>query len=97
MSSYVDGSLVVQVTKSGVRMFEYDMTLGIYSKVGEEWNPSHEYFKWGDREIVAASLNASQFVVGLSGGKLVLMNATGTSFNVLKRVLFCFTTAFFHI
>lgn len=73
-SIYVDSSLVVQVTKSGVGLFEYDMALGEYVKVGDRWTPSKEGTGWTGREIVAADVNSSQFIVALSGCRLVLLN-----------------------
>ena len=71
-STYGDGTLVVQATKSGLRMYEYDMSLGNHIKVGKDWIPTHE--------IVAASLNDSQYVMGLSGGRLVLLNSRQKDF-----------------
>jgi DNA damage-binding protein 1 len=36
---YVDSSLVVQVTKTGVWLVEYEMALGQYTKAGDGWVP----------------------------------------------------------
>lgn len=80
-SGYLNSSLVVQVTRSGVGLFNYDMTLGEYTKIAK-WMPA-EKVEWRGRSIVAASVNASQFVVGLNGGTLVLLNLSGKdSFNL---------------
>ncbi|KAF7975350.1 hypothetical protein HWV62_9805 [Athelia sp. TMB] len=77
-STYNDGTLVVQATKSGLRMYEYDMGLGSYIKVGKDWIPN--------QEIVAASLNNSQYVLGLSGGRLVLFNSNQKDLNELLSI-----------
>lgn len=75
-SIYVNSSLVVQVTKQGMRLAEYDMALGQYTKVGDGWTPEivQGGYGWDGREVVAASVNASQFVLALNGARLVLMN-----------------------
>ncbi|OBZ68977.1 DNA damage-binding protein 1 [Grifola frondosa] len=72
-SSYVDSSLVVQVTPEGVKLLEYDPALRLFSSV-DEWSPEKHNPLWAGREIVAAGVNPSQFVLGLSGGRLVLLN-----------------------
>lgn len=54
-------------------MFEYDLTLKqTYKKVGEGWFPNQH-----GQEIVAASFNGTQFLLALSGGKLVLLTSLG--------------------
>jgi DNA damage-binding protein 1 len=75
-SVYIDSSLVVQVTKQGIRLVEYDMALGEYTKVGDGWTPGMVQggYGWDGREVVAAGVNASQFVLALNGARLVLLN-----------------------
>ncbi|KAI0917003.1 hypothetical protein AcV5_007593 [Taiwanofungus camphoratus] len=81
ISSYVDSSLIAQVTSEKVRLVEYDAALGLFSPMGDDWDPN----KLMGRSIVAASVNASQFVLGLSGGRLALLNlGENTQFKVLK-------------
>ncbi|OSD07132.1 hypothetical protein PYCCODRAFT_1449240 [Trametes coccinea BRFM310] len=85
-SSYVDSPLVVQITSEGVQLLEYDATLSNFSAVGQGWFPK----KLGDtglagKEIVGAAMSPSQFVVGLSGGRLVLLNlGTNDALQLLK-------------
>jgi DNA damage-binding protein 1 len=73
---YIDSSLVVQVTKNGAVLVEYDMALGEYTKVGDRWEPGGvgRGTGWSGRTVVAAAVNASQIVVALSGARLVLLN-----------------------
>ncbi|EPQ54734.1 hypothetical protein GLOTRDRAFT_116530 [Gloeophyllum trabeum ATCC 11539] len=71
-SSYSDSPLVVQVTPGKVILSEFDQALGTFSRTGEEWVPQSLKERHG--EIVAASVNASQVVLGLSGGRLVVLN-----------------------
>ncbi|OCH88473.1 hypothetical protein OBBRIDRAFT_780096 [Obba rivulosa] len=73
-SSYVDSSLVVQVTPGKITLLEYDAALGLFSSVGDGWDPKSQGALGGGRHIVAADANASQIVVGLSGGRLCLLN-----------------------
>ncbi|KAI8986077.1 CPSF A subunit region-domain-containing protein [Trametes punicea] len=75
ISSYVDSSLVVQSTPEGVHLVEYDAALHTFSAVGQGWDPkkSSETGLVG-KEVVAAAMSPSQFVVGLSGGRLALLN-----------------------
>lgn len=73
-STYTDSSFVVQVTKSGVGLFEYDTALGEYSARGQRWTPEKQGDGWSGREIVAADVNPSQFVVALKGGRLAILN-----------------------
>lgn len=74
-SKYVDSSLIVQVTPKGVNLVEYDDALNTFTRVGSGWflqeqdNPA-----WKSREIVAAHLNSSQFVLALSRGTVVVLN-----------------------
>lgn len=58
-----------------MRLVEYDATLNGFTPFGPGWYPQ----KSGDaslagRDIVAAAMSPSQFVVGLSGGRLALLN-----------------------
>jgi DNA damage-binding protein 1 len=72
-TSYEDSSLVVQVTERSVLLLEYDDVLRTHS-VLTSWNPEDVGGEWAGRTIVAAALNPSQFVLGLSRKRLVLLN-----------------------
>jgi DNA damage-binding protein 1 len=72
-TSYGDSSLVVQVTEKSVLLLEYDDVLQTHS-VLTSWSPENEGGEWAERTIVAAALNPSQFVLGLSRKRLVLLN-----------------------
>ncbi|CDO76087.1 hypothetical protein BN946_scf184649.g13 [Trametes cinnabarina] len=86
ISSYVDSPLVVQITPEGVHLVEFDTTLGSFSAVGQGWVPK----KMGDaslagKEVVAAAMSPSQFIVGLSGGRLALLNlSSGDALQLVK-------------
>ncbi|GJE83978.1 DNA damage-binding protein 1 [Phanerochaete sordida] len=74
-STYVDSSLVVQVTSHGLNLVEYDPALGSFSKVGNGWSLQQQPNPlWKVKEIVAASINPSQFAVALNGGSVLLFN-----------------------
>ncbi|TCD64528.1 hypothetical protein EIP91_003995 [Steccherinum ochraceum] len=73
-SSYVDSSLVVQVTSKGIRILEFDEALGTFHVAGDGWSVDNLDPTWQGREVVAASVNASQFVLAFSGGRLALFN-----------------------
>ena len=72
-TSYEDSSLVVQVTEKSVLLLEYDDVLGTHN-VLTSWSPENVGGEWTGRTIVAAALNPSQFVLGLSRKRLVLLN-----------------------
>ena len=72
-TSYGDSSLVVQVTEKSVLLLEYDDVLRTHS-VLTSWSPDNEGGEWAERTMVAAALNPSQFVLGLSRKRLVLLN-----------------------
>jgi len=72
-TSYEDSSLVVQVTEKSVLLLEYDDILHTHS-VLTSWSPENVGGEWAERTIVAAALNPSQFVLGLSRKRLVLLN-----------------------
>ena len=72
-TSYEDSSLVVQVTEERILLIEYDEVLRTYS-VLTSWSPKNAGGEWAERKIVAAALNPSQFVLGLSRKRLVLLN-----------------------
>ena len=72
-TSYEDSSLVVQVTEMAVFLLEYDCLLQVHS-VLTSWSPGKLGGDWAERTIVAAALNPSQFVLGLSRKRLVLLN-----------------------
>lgn len=73
-SSYGNSSLIVQVTSQSVNVLEFDEGLGLFNAVGVPWTPQGHDPVWSGREIVAATVNASQIVLGLSGGRLALLN-----------------------
>lgn len=74
-SSYVDSPLAVQITTEGVQLLEHDSTLNTFSTMGEGWYPKKSGdIKWAGKEVVAGAMSPSQFVVGLSGGRLALLN-----------------------
>ncbi|KIP10587.1 hypothetical protein PHLGIDRAFT_125454 [Phlebiopsis gigantea 11061_1 CR5-6] len=74
-SSYVNSSLVIQITPHGLALLEYDPTLDTFTKVGNGWYlPQQDNPLWRPREIVAAAINPSQFAVALSGGIVVQFN-----------------------
>ncbi|KAI0754895.1 mono-functional DNA-alkylating methyl methanesulfonate N-term-domain-containing protein [Daedaleopsis nitida] len=72
-SIYVDSPLILQVTSEGMHMVEYDPTLRTFGRVAG-WLPKEAGRDFAHREIVAATMNPSQFLVGLSGGRLALFN-----------------------
>ncbi|KAI0372253.1 hypothetical protein BV20DRAFT_991870 [Pilatotrama ljubarskyi] len=85
VSSYVDSPLVVQITPEGVRLVEYDAALQTFSPVGEGWYPKMlGDSSFAGKEVVAAAMSPSQFVVGLTGGRLVLLNLGAN--DALQRV-----------
>lgn len=74
-STYVDSSLIVQITPQGLNLVEYDAALDTFARVGNGWAVhQQENPIWRSKEIVAASINPSQFAVALSGGSLLLFN-----------------------
>ncbi|KAI0337556.1 hypothetical protein BDW22DRAFT_1363933 [Trametopsis cervina] len=73
VSSYVNSAYIIQVTPKGVNLLEYDTILRIFNRIGTGWVPDRGASRRGP-EIVAADLNASQFVVALSGGSVVVLN-----------------------
>jgi DNA damage-binding protein 1 len=72
-STYADSSFVVQVTTNEVLLIDVDQSLGIPVIIGKPWTP-RSVEAWQDKQIVAASINASQIMLALSGGVLVLLN-----------------------
>lgn len=78
---YGNSSFVVQVTSEELRLLEYDTVSEDFTKISH-WTARNlhdsalRYRHDGitAREIVAASVNASQFLVALAGGLLVLLN-----------------------
>jgi DNA damage-binding protein 1 len=65
-SSYSNSRLVVQITPKGALLLEYDITMGAYMQ-RDRWEPR-------GTEVVAGSVNPSQMVLALDGGKLVALN-----------------------
>jgi DNA damage-binding protein 1 len=83
-TSYEDSSLVVQVTEEKIILLEYDNVLQAHS-VLTSWSPDEEGEGWVGRKIVAAALNPSQFVLGLSRKRLVLLNLSeNNTFQVFR-------------
>ena len=80
-STYVDSSLVVQVVPEGILLLNYDPSLRQYTRVGNLWTldkfSDGNIANWASREIVAADINASQVVIALNHGRLVLLNFEG--------------------
>ncbi len=72
-TSYEDSSLIVQVTEDKVLLLEYDGVLQAHS-VLTSWSPDEHGGEWAGRKIVAAALNPSQFVLGMSRKRLVVLN-----------------------
>lgn len=70
--TYTDSSFVAQVTTNEVLLFDFDQALGIPIACGESWSPKKTK-DWQNKRIVAASINASQILLALSGGILVLL------------------------
>jgi len=56
-----------------VLLLEYDDVLRTHS-VLTSWSPENVGEEWAGRTIVAAALNPSQFVLGLSRKRLVVLN-----------------------
>lgn len=77
-TAYEDSSLVVQVTEKSVLLLEYDDVLRTHN-VLSSWSPENVGGEWAGRTIVAAALNPSQFVLGLSRKRLVLLNLDGNN------------------
>lgn len=77
-SSYANSQLVVQVTPRGAFLLEYDVVMGTYVQ--------HSRWEERGREVVAASVNPSQVVLALNGGRLVALNITQENvFNVVAQ------------
>jgi len=78
----------VQITPKAVILLEYEPILGEYTQVGESWKP--DQLEIPNRahishDIVAASVNPSQFVLALTRRILVLLNLTDDNkFQVVK-------------
>lgn len=72
-TSYEDSSFIVQVTEDKVLLLEYDSVLQTHS-VLTSWRPDDQGGEWAGRKIVAAALNPSQFVLGMSRKRLVVLN-----------------------
>lgn len=82
-SAYVDSSLVVQVVPEGLLLLNYDSSLREYTRIGDLWTldkfSDSNAASW-NREIVAADINASQVVIALEHGRLVLLILDGDRF-----------------
>ncbi|KAG2758166.1 hypothetical protein P692DRAFT_20763238 [Suillus brevipes Sb2] len=89
-SDYADSSYVIQVVSKGVLLLEYDPGVRQYTRVGELWTlekfaDSGKEGLWKGREIVAASINASQVVLALNWGRVVLLTLDDNRFNKLRE------------
>ncbi|KDQ62210.1 hypothetical protein JAAARDRAFT_121297 [Jaapia argillacea MUCL 33604] len=73
-STYGDSPWIVQVTREKVVLVEFDANLGSFSATGEQWFSTKLPGNLVEREILAASVNANQIVVALTGGTLILLN-----------------------
>ncbi|KAI0061660.1 hypothetical protein BV25DRAFT_1857049 [Artomyces pyxidatus] len=71
-SLYEDSPFIVQVTPKRIVLVEYDATLDTHNIVSQ-WSPKDQGAGWVGRDIVAASLNPSQFALGLTGGRLAVL------------------------
>jgi DNA damage-binding protein 1 len=76
---YLNGSLVVQVTSKGAYLLEFDMGLGEYTCVGDWLAASNA---GGGSEVVAASVNSTQIVLALNGGRIVTLFVEAEKFVV---------------
>ncbi|KAF9463019.1 CPSF A subunit region-domain-containing protein [Collybia nuda] len=75
-ATYVNSQLVVQVTPKGALLLGYDEALGAYVR--------HAEWDLPGKEVVAASVNASQVLLALNGGLLVALSiAEGKTFKVV--------------
>ena len=72
-TSYEDSPFVIQVTEDKVLLLEYDSVLQVHS-VLTSWSPNEQGGEWAGRKIVAAAFNPSQFVLGMSRKRLVVLN-----------------------
>ena len=88
VSSNADSPFVVQVTQKEVILLEFEMSFNEYTQVGEKWTPD-DLKTANPREIVAASVNPSQIVLGLSGVILVLLNLSENNKLCRVRQAFC--------
>ena len=89
-SSYVDSALIVQITPEGVQLVEYDAALSTFSNTGSGWYPKQLGSDYNGREVVAAAMSSSQYVAGLSRGRLVLLNlGQGDDLQVVKCDKIC--------
>ncbi|KAG1898161.1 CPSF A subunit region-domain-containing protein [Suillus fuscotomentosus] len=89
-SDYADSSYVIQVISKGLLLLEYDPDVQQYTRIGEPWtleklaDPGKEGL-WKGREIVAASINASQVVLALNWGRVVLLTLDDKRFIKLRE------------
>lgn len=74
-ASYVNSSLVVQVTPKSALLLEHNEGLGTYTQLAG-WEVHSGSTAGRPLEIVAASINPSQVLVALSGGRLVALSIT---------------------
>jgi DNA damage-binding protein 1 len=91
-TSYEDSPFIVQVTEDKLLLLEYDSVLQVHS-VLTWWSPDEQGGEWAGRKIVAAALNPSQFVLGLSRKRLVVLNLSeDNNFQVFR-----YRNSFLHV
>ena len=84
-STYGDSPWIVQVTAHAMTLVEYDPVSQMFSRVSTWTVEGTE--RWKGREIVAASVNPSQFIIALSRGVIALFNLEYTGvFNLVQYV-----------
>lgn len=86
VSTYIDSAFVVQITSEGAHLVEYNTALRAFSRTDGGWFPSKVGAPYAGREIVAAATNPSQYLLGLSGGLLVLLNLKNDALQVHSYV-----------
>jgi DNA damage-binding protein 1 len=76
-STYVNSSLVVQVTPRGAFLLEFNIATREFTQLAG-WELLEEGVKSNAKplEIVAASVNPSQVVLALTGGRLITLTVT---------------------
>ncbi|KAG9315581.1 CPSF A subunit region-domain-containing protein [Chiua virens] len=86
--AYVDSSMVVQVVPRGILLLKYDSRLREYTRIGDLWTLdkfADGDASWASRKIVAADINATQVVIALNHGRLVVLNLSDSEQFVKQR------------
>lgn len=73
VTTYVNSSFAAQVTSHEVLLLNIHPSLTFPVLIGDPWTPN-KVDGWEGKEISAASINASQVALALSGGILVVLN-----------------------